>query len=88
MASGLSFEGGSGSPVFSSQRGMKINTDNGSVESGYCPQKLIGIMTGHLQFEQEKELLDRKQELFTRHSGLSYFTKFTALRELLNENRL
>jgi hypothetical protein len=88
LASGLSFEGGSGSPVFSSQRGMKINTDNGSVESGYCPQKLIGIMTGHLQFEQGKEPLNRKQESFTRHSGLSYFTKITALRELLHKNGL
>ena len=58
------------------------------VNCSYCPQKLIGIMTGHLQFEQGKEPLDRKQESFTRHSGLSYFTKITALKELLNKNGL
>jgi hypothetical protein len=89
LASGLSFEGGSGSPVFSSARGLKIQADQGFAEtSDYCPQKLIGIMTGHLQFNPGAEALERKEEAFTRHSGLSYFTKITALRHLLNENGL
>jgi hypothetical protein len=87
LASGLSFEGGSGSPVFSSARGLRINADKGFADTDdYCPQKLIGIMTGHLQFPPSKESFGRKEELFTRHSGLSYFIKTTALRRLLNEN--
>ena len=89
LASGLSFEGGSGSPVFSSARGLRIQANQGFAEtSDYCPQKLIGIMTGHLQVNPGIEAIERKEEAFMRHSGLSYFTKITALRKLLNENGL
>lgn len=90
LVSGLSFGGGSGSPVFSSQRGLKINLDRGFAESDdYCPQKLLGVMTGHLQFPKETEkFMTKKEEEFTRHSGLSYFTKFTALDNIIRKNNL
>lgn len=64
LVSGLSFEGGSSSPVFSSSRGQRINCNVGFVESDdYCPQKLLGIMTGHLQLQSEtKEYITKKEE--------------------------
>ncbi|MBS0621647.1 MAG: hypothetical protein JSR80_01650 [Verrucomicrobia bacterium] len=83
------FEGGSGSPVFSSARGLRIQADQGFVETAdYCPQKLIGFMNGHLQSKIEKESFAPKEDQFMRHSGLSYFTKITALRRLLNNRNL
>lgn len=90
LVSGLSFEGGSGSPVFSSSRGQRINCDVGFVESDdYCPQKLLGIMTGHLQLQSEtKEYITKKEESFTRHTGLSYFTKSLYLINLIKNNNL
>ena len=58
LASGVShLRAGSGSPVFSSARGLKIQADQ-----GFCSKlliialrKLIGIMTGHLQFDPGKQ---------------------------------
>ncbi|MBS0655790.1 MAG: hypothetical protein JSR46_08435, partial [Verrucomicrobia bacterium] len=90
LVSGLSFNGGSGSPVFSCQRGLKINRNHGSAETDdYCPQKLLGIMTGHLQFPKETEkFMSKKEEEFTRHSGLSYFTRITALQNLIHKYAL
>lgn len=97
LVSGLSFQGGSGSPVFVASRGTKINGDKGSVESSdYCPPRLIGVMTGHLQEITPKVDTANtsiiSQDLDTvhgyeleRHSGLSYFTKSTSIWELFNQ---
>ncbi len=88
LVSGLSFEGGSGSPVFSSLRGTRINCDIGAAESDdYCPQKLLGIMSGHLQLPTEEKLIGR-EAAFTKHTGLSYFTKSSALLEIIKLQEL
>lgn len=95
LVSGLSFGGGSGSPVFCVSRGLKINTDNGSAKtSDYCPTQLVGIMTGHFQESNYNPRLAKEGALTTdlsvgvgseleKHSGLSYFTKSTAILEIL-----
>ncbi len=90
LVSGLSFGGGSGSPVFSSLRGLRINCDNGFVESDdYCPQKLLGVMTGHLQLQPETEkYMTKKEKAFILHSGLSYFTNILSLIKLIKDNDL
>lgn len=94
LASGLSFGGGSGSPVFVSSRGIQINTNNGVAQSAdYCPQKIVGVMTGHLETinSSENYLKDSLTDLachpgseLENHSGLSYFTRSTSILELLN----
>lgn len=94
LVSGLSFQGSSGSPVFSYVRGTKINVNNGSVESdNYCPQKLLGVMTGHLQVTEEslnKEYfnLTRKEEEFLRLTGFSYFINSFALIKLIDTHEM
>lgn len=79
LVSGLSFKGSSGSPVFSQPKGLNIESKNGViVNSPYVPPKLIGIMSGHY--------LDKNVDsAFSEHSGLSYFTRSTAILDLLSK---
>lgn len=50
LVDGRSFKGSSGSPVITFPRGLSIGVDKGGpVNTGdYCPQKIVGIMSGHL----------------------------------------
>jgi hypothetical protein len=74
LVSGLSFSGSSGSPVILHQKGIK--TGPGLDNPAYVEPRLIGIMSGHWDERcNEPEML--------RHTGLSYFTRSTAIRELL-----
>jgi hypothetical protein len=81
LVSGLSFSGSSGSPIFLHKKGIFINSGVGITvdNSGYVPPKLIGIMSGHWQDDDKIE-----PEMFF-HSGLSYFTKSTAILDLLRD---
>ncbi len=79
LVSGLSFQASSGSPVFSFPKGLEIKGLGViEVESPYTPPKLIGVMSGHFPDYLEKDRSEWKV-----HSGLSYFTRSTALLELL-----
>lgn len=78
LVSGLSFSGSSGSPVISHQKGIKgINLGNALSGGIYIEPKVLGIMSGHWWNEEPQE------EMFI-HSGLSYFTRATSIRELLD----
>lgn len=74
LVSGLSFSGSSGSVIILHEKGIKAGA--GLTGSGHVPPKIIGIMSGHW-WEPRSE-----PEMF-RHSGLSYFTRSTAILELL-----
>ena len=65
----LSFSGSSGSPVISHEKGIPGI-------SGYVEPKILGIMSGHW-WDEEPE-----SGMFF-HSGLSYFTRVTSIRELV-----
>lgn len=73
LVAGLSFGGSSGSPLWLRS------------EPGVEP-KLIGLMSGHSEVvDNEKyELRDNKGTVFT-HMGLSWYTRSTAILELLIE---
>lgn len=73
LVTGLSFGGGSGSPVFSFPKGIKIT-------SSYAPPRLMGIMSGHFWDDLQSNATG-----FPSHSGFSYFTRSLAIRELLDE---
>ena len=73
LVSGLSFSGSSGSPVISHQKGIPIDLPGAS----YMEPKILGIMSGHWWDEEPSERM-------FHHSGLSYFTRVTSIRELLN----
>lgn len=74
LVSGLSFSGSSGSPVITHQKGIKVG---GGLSGGhYVEPKIIGIMSGHWWDEEPDS------GMFF-HSGLSYLTRVTAIRELL-----
>lgn len=73
LVTGLSFGGNSGSIVIAPEDGLEgITTNN----SKHRPAKCLGIMSGHLQ---EEKLL---------HSGLSYFTRSSAIHEVLRGERV
>lgn len=74
LVAGLSFAGSSGSPLFLHQKGLGPGGD--IVDPDYTPACIIGIMSGHW-----REPLDEPAML--RHSGLSYFTRATAINALL-----
>ncbi len=74
LVSGLSFSGSSGSPVFSRQKDVAFNYETQRLHGGIAKAKLIGIMSGHIWDEPKDEEL---------HSGISYFTKSTAIHELI-----
>lgn len=73
LVSGLSFSGSSGSPVISHEKGQRGFSFG---DRGYVDSRILGIMSGH-HSETEPET----GMLF--HSGLSYFTRATSIRELL-----
>lgn len=88
LVDGRSFNGSSGSPVITFPRGLSIGVDKGGpVKTGdYCPQKVVGIMSGHLeQGGKWVAEIDRKRENFLSHSGKSYFTRSTSILKLLDE---
>ena len=73
LVTGLSFAGNSGSIVILPDEGMKgITTSN----SKYRASKCLGIMSGHLQ------------EADLSHSGLSYFTRSSAIHDILREEKV
>lgn len=74
LVSGFSFSGSSGSPVILHQKG--IRTAPGFDNPAYVGPRVIGIMSGHWnEPSHEPEML--------RHTGLSYFTRSTAILQLL-----
>jgi hypothetical protein len=74
LVSGLSFSGSSGSPIILHQKGVKAG--NGLQGGNYIGPKVLGIMSGHWWGHESPE------DLFF-HSGLSYFTRSTAIMDLL-----
>jgi hypothetical protein len=74
LVSGLSFAGSSGSPLFLHQKG--IGPAGHVVDSGYAPACIIGIMSGHWREPSVEPAM-------LLHSGLSYFTRATAINALL-----
>jgi hypothetical protein len=81
LVTGLSFGGSSGSPIFTYEVGLNIPKNMNIHYSGrYVEPKLIGIMSGHW-FDKDKFLNDE-------HKGLSYFTKSTAILDLITTNCL
>ncbi len=76
LVSGLSFSGSSGSLVMSHSKGLNLGEGIEGGE-GYVPPTMIGIMSGHWQ-EQQVDI----PQMF-QHSGLSYFTRSTAILELI-----
>lgn len=79
LVSGLSFNGSSGSPVISHQKGLP--TGDG-ITGPFTPPRLIGIMTGSWK-DSDKEAALKPPSMF-QHSGLSFFTRATSILELLN----
>lgn len=73
LVSGLSFSGSSGSLVILHEKGI---APGAIVDPKYAPPTIIGIMSGHW-WEPTAE------PLMFRHSGLSYYTRSTAISELL-----
>lgn len=74
LVSGLSFSGSSGSPIISYEKGIKAGATLSTVS--YVAPRILGIMSGHWWNEEPKG------GMFF-HSGLSYFTRATSIRELL-----
>lgn len=81
LVSGLSFSGASGSPVISH---VKTDVSDG-FSSGHfnnrVDSEIIGIMSGHFWDHDESA-----PPLF-QHSGLSYFTRATSIRALIEHAR-
>ena len=77
LVSGLSFSGSSGSPLIVHEVGDLIGALEYPQSTKYQPAKLIGIMSGHF-WEPADE-----PPMFRRHSGLSYYTRASALCELV-----
>jgi hypothetical protein len=74
LVSGLSFSGSSGSPIISHEKGFRPGT--GASDGSHVPAMILGIMSGHWWDEEPSS------GMFF-HSGLSYFTRATAIHELL-----
>jgi hypothetical protein len=73
LVAGLSFSGSSGSMVILHQKGIPPGD---IVDPTYAPAMIVGIMSGHWwEAAQEPEMFS--------HSGLSYFTRSTAILPLL-----
>lgn len=75
LVTGLSFSGSSGSLVMLHEKGIPPGV---ITDTRYTPEKIIGIMSGHW-WESEKE-----PKMF-HHSGLSYYTRSTAIIKLLTD---
>lgn len=86
LVDGRSFKGSSGSPVVTFPRGTCIRANIGYAESAdYCPQKIVGIMSGHLyQDGAWIDDIDQKREDFLNHSGKSYLTRSTSILKLFD----
>lgn len=78
LVTGLSFSGSSGSPIISYEKGIQVAAPPSG--GNYVPPKVIGIMSGHWNEEPTPD-----QTMFF-HSGLSYFTRSTAILKLLNSS--
>lgn len=79
LVSGLSFSGSSGSPIISHQKGIEgLQFGNPLTGGMYIKPRILGIMSGHWWDEEPQA------DMF-QHSGLSYFTRATAIRELLGK---
>lgn len=83
LVSGLSFNGSSGSPVFTHRKhvavaGQWFDPLMGSV--AVREPQLVGVMSGHFEHRAEPP------EMF-RHSGLSYMTRSTTVAELIAHAR-
>ena len=74
LVSGLSFSGSSGSVVLLHQKGIAPTGD--IVDSSFVPVKIIGIMSGHWSDAENGSGM-------FQHTGLSYYTRSTALVHLL-----
>lgn len=68
---GFSTGGASGSPVFATQRGFKVNGTLTATEGFYREVKVIGINAGH--FPDQKG-----------HSGISYLYKSSAILDIID----
>jgi Trypsin-like peptidase domain len=75
LVSGLSFAGSSGSPLFLHAKGQQNMSLN---NAGYQEPKIVGIMSGHWW-----ELDDEPGPDMFRHTGLSYYTRATAIRDVI-----
>ncbi|MHB1693546.1 MAG: hypothetical protein ACYCUW_06660 [bacterium] len=79
LVNGLSISGSSGSPIFSYQKGIKAGP---GIETAmlYREPRLIGIMSGRWDDKTPPISISH----FKDHTGLSYFTKSTAILNLIN----
>ena len=75
LVSGLSFSGSSGSPVILHRKWNPEGSDTD--QNRYMKPRLLGIMSGHWWDEEPAEGM-------FYHSGLSYFTRSTAILELID----
>ena len=92
----LSYSGASGSPVFSTQRGIQLGKGlSTSDKEWYRPFRCIGINAGHLREKMEaksgitlssdgtpEKRLKNEQYV---HSGLSYFYKSYKIKDLIDK---
>lgn len=83
LVGGFSFGGSSGSIVFSYPKGLKLGAGlSMSGGSNYVVPRLIGVMSGHWS-EPVSDYFNK-----SAHTGLSYFTKSTAILDLMQKNNL
>jgi hypothetical protein len=75
LVTGFSFSGSSGSPVLCHERGIQITGAVTARSSNYCAPHIVGIMSGHWEEPGLNNMF--------HHSGLSYLTRSTSIRELL-----
>jgi hypothetical protein len=77
LVSGFSFSGSSGSIVISHERGSRLPPHGTVLDHGsaHVEPKVLGIMSGHLVNRDPTQL---------GHLGLSYYTKISALFEILD----
>lgn len=78
LVSGLSFSGSSGSIVMLHSKGINFGEEFEGIHR-YIPPTILDIMSGHWQ-EEPADI----PQMF-QHSGLSYFTRSTAILEILGE---
>ena len=79
LVAGLSFGGSSGSPIFTYEVGFNDPTGTLNYSGRYLEPKLIGIMSGHW-FD--------KSSSTPHHKGISYFTKSSAILDLIKKHDL
>jgi hypothetical protein len=87
LVEGKSLSGSSGSPIITFSRGLRVNVDvGGPVETAdYCPQKLLGIMSGHLEHEGNQFFHPNPRLVDSlNHSGKAYFVRSTSILKLLD----